>query len=312
VDSFPNLRGTASLSVAGVELLFAEAAQPAQELFQRLKAGTLTAFDLPGSIRMAGRSRHSRLHSANVVAMQRGSDARLAREHIVFTAHLDHIGIGAAVNGDAIYNGAVDNALGTALLLETARLAANAPPTRRSRVFVALTAEEKGLLGAEHFAATPGVDGELVANINMDMPVILGPQNDVIPIGIEHSELRGVVERAARELQIGLSPDVFPEEVVFVRSDQYAFVRRGIPAIYLKGGLHSTLPGVSGRDQLDGFLRQHYHQPSDQIDLSIHYPSAARLADLNHRIGVIVGNQDERPRWNPGNFFGERFAAGRE
>jgi hypothetical protein len=130
----------------------------------------------------------------------------------------------------------------------------------------------------------------------------------VIMIGIEHSSLKAEVESAAADLDIALTPDPFPEEVVFVRSDQFAFVRRGIPAIYLKGGIHSNEPGVDGRAQLQDFLRQHYHQPSDRIELGIHYPSAARLATLNHRIGQRVGNAPLRPAWNPGNFFGERFA----
>src|SRR5690606_32564300 len=128
-------------------------------------------------------------------------------------------------------------------------------------------AEEKGLLGAEHFADHPGLDGRIVANINMDMPVMLSPQSDVIPIGIEHSSLKQVVESAAGELGVALTPDPFPEEVVFVRSDQFAFVRRGIPAVYLDGGIHATVPEVDGRAQLDGFLRNHYHQPSDDLSL---------------------------------------------
>jgi Zn-dependent M28 family amino/carboxypeptidase len=310
VDTFPQLRGSASLSVAAARRLFEGAERDADEVFAQLKSGELRGFDLPGRARISGRSQLSALQSSNVVGRLPGSDPARSAEHVVYTAHLDHIGIGAEVDGDAIYNGAIDNALGVGIMLEAARLAVNLPRPARSQVFVALTAEEKGLLGAEHFAAHPGIDGELVANINMDMPVILGEQTDVIPIGIEHSSLKEVVEAAAAELGIGLTPDPFPEEVVFVRSDQYAFVRRGIPAVYLDGGIHSAVPGVDGREQLDGFLRQHYHQPSDQLDLGIHFPTAARLATLNQRIGSRVGNAPERPRWNPGNFFGERFAGG--
>ena len=308
VDSFPELRGSARLSVAAARRLFEGAPQSADEVYQRLADGRLQAFDLPGVARISGRSRLSRLDSANVVGRLAGSHAELSAEHIVHTAHLDHVGIGAEVDGDAIYNGAVDNALGVAVMLEAARLAAAAPRTARSQVFVALTAEEKGLLGAYHFAAHPGIDGELVANINMDMPVLLGPRSDVIPIGIEHSSLQGVVESAAAELRLTLTPDPFPEEVVFIRSDQFPFVQRGVPAVYLDGGIHSELPGVDGRAELDGFLRRHYHQPSDQTDLGIHYPSAARLATLNHRIGRRVGDDPQRPRWNTGDFFGDRFA----
>jgi Zn-dependent M28 family amino/carboxypeptidase len=310
IDTFPQLRGSASLSATAARRLFDGAAMDADEVFARLERGELRGFDLPGRARISGRTVLGAVDSSNVVARLPGSDPRRANEHIVYTAHLDHIGIGAEVDGDAIYNGAVDNALGVGIMLEAARLAARLPRPARSQVFVALTAEEKGLLGAEHFAENPGLDGEIVANLNMDMPVILGAQTDVIPIGIEHSSLKAVVEAAAAELGIGLTADPFPEEVVFVRSDQYAFVRRGIPAVYLDGGIHSEVPEVDGRAQLDGFLRQHYHQPSDQLDLGIHFPTAARLATLNQRIGLRVGNAAERPSWNPGNFFGERFAGG--
>ena len=310
-DTFPQLRGTASLSLDGARRLFAAAGVDAESIFAAHKDGTLRPMDLPLRARMAGAATLTPLDSHNVVGRLTGSDATLGTEHLVYTAHLDHVGIGAAVDGDAIYNGALDNALGVGILIETARLSAASPRAARGQVFVALTAEEKGLLGAEHFADHPGLDGRIVANINMDMPVMLSPQSDVIPIGIEHSSLKQVVESAAGELGVALTPDPFPEEVVFVRSDQFAFVRRGIPAVYLDGGIHATVPEVDGRAQLDGFLRNHYHQPSDDLSLTIDYPSAARLASLNARIGQIVGHAPEAPRWNEGNFFGGKFAGGR-
>ncbi|MCK7592392.1 M28 family metallopeptidase [Pseudomarimonas salicorniae] len=310
-DTFPQIRGSASLNVDGARQLFAAAGLDADAVFAQLKDGTLKPVELPLTARMSGAATLSSLESHNVVGLLPGSDAVGAAEHIVYTAHLDHVGIGAEVDGDAIYNGALDNALGVGILIETARLAALSPRAARSQVFVALTAEEKGLLGAEHFADSPGLDGRIVANINMDMPVMLSPQKDVIPIGIEHTSLKQVVEAAAAELDIALTPDPFPEEVVFVRSDQFAFVRRGIPAVYLDGGIHATVPEVDGREQLDGFLRNHYHQPSDDLNLSIHFPTAAQLATLNARIGQRVGNAADAPRWNEGNFFGGKFAGGR-
>jgi Zn-dependent M28 family amino/carboxypeptidase len=307
LDTFPSLRASASLSVEAAQRLFDGAPQTADEVFARLERGELQAFDLPGVARLAGRSRLQPVESDNVVGMLRGTDPARTDELIVYTAHLDHIGIGAAVDGDTIYNGALDNALGVAVMIETARLAVAAGPLPRSHVFVAVTAEEKGLLGAEHFAESPGLPGRIVANLNVDMPVILTAQKDVIAIGAEHSSLSGIVAAVADELGILLSPDPFPEEVVFVRSDQYAFVRRGIPAVYLDGGIHAEDPSIDARAQLDGFLRAHYHQPSDQVDLGIHYPTAARMATLNQRIGARIALDAEPPRWNEGNFFGERF-----
>ena len=307
IDAFPEIRATASLGVHAARRLFEGAPMEAEEVFARREAGTLEAFDLPGQASLAGRTTLERVTSHNVVGKLAGSDQSLASEHIVYTAHLDHVGRGAEVDGDDIYNGAFDNALGTAVMLEAATELVAGPAPKRSLVFVALTAEERGLLGAEHFANQPSVEGELVANINMDMPVFLADVTDVVPIGIEHSSLEADVQAAADALDIGLTPDPKPEEVVFVRSDQYAFVRKGIPAVYLDAGIKARSPDVDALALYEDFLTGHYHQPSDDTSLPIHYPSAARLAMLNAAIGRRVGDAAERPRWKDGDFFGRTF-----
>lgn len=313
LDSFPQLRGVASVSAAAADALFVGGERSAAQLFDAARAGTLKGFDLPGTVLIAGKARVEPLESRNVVGRIPGSDPALRAEHIVYTAHLDHIGIGAPVRNDRgendrIYNGALDNALGVAILLEAAQQLQAADKPKRSLLFVALTAEEKGLLGAEWFAQHPPAPGTaLVANINMDMPVLTAPSTDVVPIGIEHSSLKGVVEAAAKEIDVALSPDPFPEEVVFVRSDQYAFVRAGIPAVYLSGGVVAADRQRDPRVALTYFLRNCYHQPCDDADQPIHYGDAARLARLNARIGRLAGNAEERPTWNKGNFFGDRF-----
>ncbi|MGQ0800246.1 MAG: M28 family peptidase [Pseudomarimonas sp.] len=314
VDTFPQLQGSVGISVAAASKLFDGTPQNAEEVFRRIKAGEAQSFDLPGQARISGGSTLEALGSFNVVGVLRGSDPQLAEEFVVYTAHLDHLGIGAEVDGDGIHNGALDNALGSAVLMETARLAAALPRTARSQLFVAVTAEEKGLLGSDHFARNPGVAGRLVANLNMDMPVILTAHSDAITIGMEHSSLNAEVQGAAAELGITITADPFPEEVSFIRSDQFSFVRRGIPALSVKGGITSTVAGVDARQQLVDFRRQHYHQPSDgigpgEIGASIHYPTAARLATLNLRMGQRIGAAAKAPVWNTGNFFGERFAA---
>lgn len=308
IDAFPEIRATASLGVHAARRLFEGAPMDAEEVFARREAGTLEAFDLPGQASLAGRTTLERVTSHNVVGKLAGSDPSLASEHIVYTAHLDHVGRGADVDGDDIYNGAFDNALGTAVMLEAATELVAGPAPKRSLVFVALTAEERGLLGAEHFANQPSVEGALVANINMDMPVFLADVTDVVPIGIEHSSLEADVQAAADALDIGLTPDPKPEEVVFVRSDQYAFVRKGIPAVYLDAGIKARSPDVDALALYEDFLTGHYHQPSDDTSLPIHYPSAARLAMLNAAIGRRVGDAAERPRWKDGDFFGRTFA----
>jgi Zn-dependent M28 family amino/carboxypeptidase len=324
IDTFPELQGGATVSAAAADALFAGSGHTAAQLFEAAKDGTLKGFDLPGTLAIAGRTAIEPVESRNVVARLPGGDGALGREHVVYTAHLDHVGIGAPVAGDAIYNGALDNALGVAVMLEAARtLAAERQPPKRAALFVALTAEEKGLLGAEWFVRNPTVPrASLVANLNMDMPVLLAPSRDVVPIGVEHSSLQPLVEQAAKDVGVTLSPDPFPEEVVFVRSDQYAFIRAGIPAVYLDGGVLGIQPADAGtaaagaprptaktdpKLALRDFLRSCYHQPCDDASQPIRYADAARLARLNARIGVLVGNVAERPSWKPGDFFGERF-----
>ncbi|WP_298581496.1 M28 family metallopeptidase [uncultured Luteimonas sp.] len=307
IDGWPQLRATALVSAAAADALFEGSGQTAAALFEAARSGQLNGFDLPGTLHLAGRSRIEPLSSRNVVGRIAGADPALAAEHVGYTAHLDHIGSGAPVEGDAIYNGALDNALGVAIMLEAARELAAGPAPKRSLLFVALTAEEKGLLGAEWFAQRPTVEGTLVANINLDMPVLTAPTTDVVPIGVAHSTLAATLEQAAGEVGVALSPDPFPEEVVFVRSDQYAFVRAGIPAVYLMGGVVGANPQQDPKLATTWFLRNCYHQPCDDIDLPIHYGDAARMARLNARIGQLVGNDAQRPRWNAGDFFGERF-----
>ncbi len=314
INTFPELRASANVSTAAADLIFADGPQPAAALFKAAEDGTLKGFALPGTLALAARTKIEPAESRNVVAKLPGSDTTLGAEHIAYTAHLDHIGIGAPVkdeNGieDRIYNGALDNALGVAIMFEAARiLHTSKTAPKRSLLFIALTAEEKGLLGAEWFASHPTVAAEsLVANVNMDMPVLLAPSKDVVPIGIEHSTLKSALDTAAKELGVELSPDPFPEEVVFVRSDQYAFIRAGIPAVYLNGGTVSADGVRDPKLALRKFLREHYHQPSDEATLPIAYGDALRLAKLNARIGQLIGDAAERPKWNVGDFFGKQF-----
>jgi len=309
VDDFPGLSARIACDVRLAEAIFAGSPYTAAEVFAMLEAGALRSFDLVGTATLATRATLEPVESRNVVARLPGSDAKLAAEHVVFTAHLDHVGVGVPHDGDAIYNGAQDNAVGVATMLEAAQLLANRPVrTKRSALFIALTAEEKGLLGAFHFAEQPTVPlDSLVANVNMDMPLLVTDVTDVIPIGIEHSTLEAVARRAVTEAGLTLTPDPFPEEVVFVRSDQYAFVRQGIPAVYLNGGVKPR-DGSDGSAAFTSFLSHHYHLPSDDLDRPIHWLSAARLAQVNYRIGLAIGNERARPAWKPGDFFGEKFA----
>jgi hypothetical protein len=313
VDTFPELKAGASLPVAQARRLFEGAPASFDEVVARLDKGESKSFDLPGTVTLEVRSRFEQSLSHNVVARLPGSDPALAAEHVVFTAHLDHVGIKAVdpekPDADRINNGATDNALGTGILLEVARnLAGGTVKPKRSALFVLVTAEEKGLLGAEYFAAFPTVPaGDIVANVNMDMPVMMTELTDVIPFGVHHSSLQRVLERATREMGVTLSPDPLPQESIFVRSDQFAFVRKGIPAVYLDAGIVAKDPAHDGMKMLEEFLAKHYHQPSDDLSQPIHYPTAARLADLNARIGLMIANDPQRPTWNEGDWLGNRF-----
>ncbi|MGH8499140.1 MAG: M28 family metallopeptidase, partial [Methylococcales bacterium] len=263
IDSFPQLQASASVSLEATRKILDGAKFSADIVFDQLKNGKLQAFDLPGTLTISGNTQLRTLESRNVVAKLPGSDARLTKENVVFTAHLDHLGIGAPVKGDTIYNGAIDNALGIGIMLEAARNASVlSTKPKRSMIFIGLTGEEKGLLGADYFAKNPTVPkNSIVANINMDMPVILTELLDVVTIGVDHSSLQKQFEQAATDIGFLLSPDPAPDQVVFVRSDQFAFVRQGIPAVYLDGGVVAKDPNIVGKELMENFLKTHYHRP---------------------------------------------------
>ena len=309
IDTFPQLRVVAHVSAAAADTLLGGDGRSAAQLFRAADDGTLASFALPGTITLGARTAIAAVESRNVVAKLAGSDAALARQHVLFSAHLDHLGIGAAVDGDTIYNGALDNALGVAVLLEAARaLAAMPVRPKRSLLFVAVTAEEKGLLGAQWYARHPTVPlRSIVANVNLDMPMLLTPTDDVVAVGLAHSSLQPLVRQAARDIGVALSPDPFPEQSVFVRSDQYAFIRAGIPAVYLMAGTDASAFGDDANAAMQTFLRERYHQPGDDASQPIAYADAARLARFNARIGQLIGDAPRRPQWNRGDFFGARF-----
>jgi hypothetical protein len=318
IDTYPGLRCVAVVPAAQAEVLFAGSPYRAEAVFSMLAKDELKAFDLKGTVTMRSRTTLSRLTTRNVIGrLPAGADssspgetrsAGLARENVVLTAHLDHLGIGAPVGGDSIYNGAQDNALGIAAMLEAGRmLMRESSRLRRSVLLVATAAEEKGLLGAQYFATYPTVPPDsMVANVNLDMPTHIAEVTDLIPIGIEHSTLGAVTERAVRLAGLTLTPDPMPEEVSFVRSDQYPFVRAGVPAVYLWSGIKRR-DGADGLEAVFDWIKQHYHKPSDDLDRPIDWLGAARLARVNYAIALDIASQEQRPAWNEGNFFGDKF-----
>ncbi len=271
-------------------------------------AGEPQGFDLPGLLTLSATTGLRRTESANVVAIAPGTDERLKHEYVVVTAHLDHLGRGAAVNGDSIYNGAQDNAVGVGILLEMARaLNASGIKLRRSVVFLAVTAEEKGLLGSDYFVQHPPADGTLVAAINIDMPMLFARTSDLVALGEQHSSLGAVARSAAGSQGLRLSPDPTPEQVSFVRSDQFSFIRQGIPSIVIGGGYQARDKRIDVAQLRREFLTHHYHSPSDDVSGGIDYAAAADLARVDLRIVTDVANAANRPTWKSGDFFGRVF-----
>ncbi len=255
----------------------------------------------------AGRAtQRSRARSANVIGVLRGSDPRRRDEFVVYTAHLDHLGISTPVNGDSINNGAYDNASGVALMLEIARaFTALKPRPRRSLAFVAVTGEEKGLQGSDYFARFPSMPrGQVVADVNLDMFLMLRPLRDVIAFGAGHSSLGAAVDSAARRRGLAVSPDPMPEEVVFIRSDQFSFVRQGIPAVFLVGGRAGD---GSIDEERQRWSREVYHTPQDDLTQRFRWDEGVTFADFGLRVGLEIANAPGRPTWNPGDYFGETF-----
>lgn len=309
VDAYAELKQRFRFNHVAAAKFFHAAPRTLEQVFAAGEASEPQGFVLPGMMTLTTTTGLRRTESNNVVAVLKGSDPKLNRQYIVISAHLDHLGRGAAVNGDAIYNGAHDNASGIAVLLETARALSASGLPKRSIIFLAVTAEEKGLLGSDFFANNPTVPkGAIVANLNLDMPMLLGPTRDWVARGAEHSTLGPLVARVVREHGYLLSPDDAPEEVRFIRSDQFSFIRQGIPALHVGSGHLARAQGPDIAALRQTFLREHYHQPTDDLSLPLHYRGGADLVSISARLAIEIANQAERPRWNRGDFFGSKFA----
>ncbi|MDX1391550.1 MAG: M28 family peptidase, partial [Rheinheimera sp.] len=273
-------------------------------------------FELGVSATLTRKSTHDTISSPNVLAVLPGSDPRLKHEYVVITAHSDHIGLANDLrSNDKINNGAMDNASGVAILLETARMfAAMAQPPKRSILFVVVTGEEKGLLGADYFANNPTLPiDKLVANVNLDMPVLLYPFADMIAFGANHSSLGKVVEQAAGKEGIALSADPMPEQAIFTRSDHYTLVKKGVPAVFLMTGFKSQDAKQDGGKIWGSFFAKHYHKPSDDIPSlvkeygAIRYDAGAVFANINYNIALDIANTEKRPYWLKDSYFNGVF-----
>jgi hypothetical protein len=308
-DHHPELEGSAAISEMVAPDIFELTPISFEEALDAADSGQPMSTPLGIEVTLSQKSDHTEVTSPNVIGIIRGSDPELADEYVVYSAHLDHVGIGTPVNGDDIYNGFYDNAVGVSLLIEAARAFATMDKRpRRSILIVAVTGEERGLLGSDYFAHYPTVpSNSIVANINLDMPLLLYPLADVIAFGAQHSSMQAPIEKAVAAEGFALTPDPIPEEVLFIRSDQYSFVRQGIPSVFLVPGFTSTDPGIDGQALFRDHLAKHYHRPSDDLTRPFDWDSALRFARANVRIGQEIADAAARPTWNEGDFFGDKF-----
>lgn len=309
-DFFPELRGNALFSPQGGAALFAGAPKTMEQVFETARASQPQAFALSVSAHIHTVASQQVISSPNIVAELQGSDASLRDQYVVYTAHVDHLGICPAVEGDNVCHGALDNASGTSTLLEIARAYANLPKApRRSVLFVFVTGEEMGLLGSDYFAHSPTVPlKSIVANVNIDgAPGSYFQMKDVVALGAEHSSLGDEVSSAAEVMGYDVSPDPMPEEVSFIRSDQYSFVLQGVPAVNVEDGIHSTDPKVNGLEVIRKWLVTRYHTPLDNMDQPIDFDSMAKGAVMNFLVGYQVAQRDGVPAWNKSDFFGTTF-----
>lgn len=298
-----------NLSIAGAAKLFEGARTPWNTIAKAAEkdGATFKPVALAGTLSVKLKTSTEKVTSYNVAGLLPGTDPTLKSEVVVLSAHLDHVGVGRPdKTGDTIYNGAMDNAVGIASLIEEAkRFKQSGKAPRRSILFLAVTAEEKGLVGSDYFANNPTLPrANLVADVNLDMPIITYKFEDVIAFGSDRSTIGPIVRKAASDMGLEFSPDPMPEMGLFVRSDHYRFVQQGIPSVFLWPGEKGP-----GKEAVEDFFANHYHQASDepwQIR-PIDWESGVRFVEINYRIARGIADMDARPSWNKGDFFGTLY-----
>jgi len=274
-----------------------------------LKASNRRDFrPLPLRIRLRGKapSKIRKIESHNVAAVIAGSDPDYRDQAVVFTAHWDHLGVGPPVNGDSIYNGAVDNATGCAILLELARAWSELEQKpRRSALFLAVTAEEGGLRGSEYYAAHPYFPpGKTALALNFDGYFPAGLTTDVSVAGAERTTLWSTVEEAARRANYRITPDPHPEQGSFYRSDHFPLAKIGVPALSIEQGENfAGRDPAYGRKLFEDYNARHYHQPSDEFREDWDFTGLENIARFGFLIGTSAANQERLPTWRPGDEF---------
>jgi hypothetical protein len=297
-DGFVNL----GLDPAKSEPLFVGSGHTFAELCALADASKpVPTFALPYRLKGHIVMKRESLASPNLVAELRGRDPELAKQFVVVSAHLDHLGIGAPINGHNIYNGAMDDASGVATVLDIAHRLKHGPKPRRSILFLIVTAEEKGLLGSHYFARHPTVPKDsIVADLNFDMPLPLWPLTKVLVPGEGESTLGADARAVAAQQGLGVAPDALPDRNVFIRTDQFSFVREGIPALAFKFGFAKDTPEFQIEHE---WRANRYHAPSDDLDQPVLKEEAVKLDAYVAALAARVADADTRPTWLPTSIF---------
>jgi Zn-dependent M28 family amino/carboxypeptidase len=294
------------ITVEAARKLFAMAGQDFDALKKQALTREFKPVPLGVKASMAVANKLRTIDSRNVVAKLEGSDPALKNEYVVYSAHWDHLGVGAPVNGDTIYNGALDNATGVATVLEIAKALKQATPQpKRSFLFLMVTAEEKGLIGSEYYSLNPLYPlARTVANINIDGVNQWGRTKDISVIGLGASDLDDYLRQAAQEQGRTITPDPEPEKGFYYRSDHFNFAKQGVPALDPDAGVQYVGRSADwGTQKRNEYTEKDYHAPSDEVKPDWDLSGAVEDAQLLLGVGYRVANADRMPAWKPGNEF---------
>jgi Zn-dependent M28 family amino/carboxypeptidase len=307
LDEYPGQQVAITMNPAHANMLFEGSGHTFDELLALEDAGKpLPRFALPARVSARVAVTRTQLESQNVAGILRGADAARRGEFVVLSAHLDHLGVGDPVHGDTIFNGAMDNAAGVAAILDVAaRLHASNERPARSLLFVAVTGEEKGELGSRYFAAHPPVPSRaLVADVNTDMFLPLFPLKELMVLGLDESDLGGDIRAVAAAMHLDVQADPEPQRSRFIRSDQYSFIRAGIPALAMKVGYDLNTPEAAIAQK---WTAERYHAPSDDLNQPVDKIAADTYVEVVRQLAVRIANRPGRPKWNDASFF-RRFS----
>jgi Zn-dependent M28 family amino/carboxypeptidase len=290
-----------------VDQLFAGTGHTLDEIVAATEARQqLPRFAIPGRVKIRTAVTRGDVESQNIAAIYPGSDPNLKNEYVVLSAHIDHLGVGKPINGDAIFNGAMDNAAGVATILDVAQMLKDGKvKTKRSVLFVVVTGEEKGDLGSDYFARHSTVPKKsMVADINCDMFLPLYALRLLTVPGLEESTLGDDIRIVAQQMGVLVQPDPQPARNIFVRSDQYSFVKQGVPAIFPGFG---NQKGSKEEAIENKWLEERYHAPSDDLNQPVDKAAAGQFDELIEHLLVRVANADMKPAWKSTSFF-KRYA----